>query len=391
MPVAQRRQAARRQGRLPAAARRSPALRQGATARGDAAASLQLRPDRAYAGYAGEIEGRGCLAWCEFCLARRRCAPPQAPATPRADRARVAGYGGRYDRINRLTKSKRSMDWWTSADAPQIIVVMLDGEGPFGDSYQMDSDNSGAYGYSLIHELIPAIESKYRNTNSAATRFVEGCSTGGWVSLALQVYYPEMFNGCFSYSPDAVEFENYQLIDIYKDKNAFVNEFDYPRPVMRDVNGEPMLALKEFINYENVLGWSDTYVTSGGQFSAHTALYSPKGKDGLPKPLFDPVTGDIDPQVAKTWTKYDMKKYLEKNWQTLGPKLQGKIYIWMGDMDHFYLNPATRALDAYLKTAKNPVSDANINFSPMEGHCAEYSFRNVMEKIDKKIKDGNLK
>ena len=303
----------------------------------------------------------------------------------------VAGYGGRYDRINRLTKSKRSMYWWTSADAPQIIVVMLDGEGPFGDSYQMDSDNSGAYGYSLIHELIPAIESKYRNTNSAATRFVEGCSTGGWVSLALQVYYPEMFNGCFSYSPDAVEFENYQLIDIYKDKNAFVNEFDYPRPVMRDISGEPMLALKEFINYENVLGWSDTYVTSGGQFSAHTALFSPKGKDGLPKPLFDPVTGDIDPEVAKTWTKYDMKKYLDKNWQTLGPKLQGKIYIWMGDMDHFYLNPATRALDEYLKTTKNPVSDANINFSPMEGHCAEYSFRDVMEKIDKKIKDSNLK
>lgn len=105
----------------------------------------------------------------------------------------------------------------------------------------MDSDNSGAYGYSLIHELIPAIESKYRNTNSAATRFVEGCSTGGWVSLALQVYYPEMFNGCFSYSPDAVEFENYQLIDIYKDKNAFVNEFDYPRPVMRDISGNQCL------------------------------------------------------------------------------------------------------------------------------------------------------
>ncbi|MBP9134692.1 MAG: hypothetical protein KBF75_11735, partial [Saprospiraceae bacterium] len=128
----------------------------------------------------------------------------------------VAGYGGRYDRVNRLTSSKRTMDWWTSDDAPQIIVVMLDGEGPFGDSYQMDSDNSGPYGYSLVHELIPAIESKYRNTNSATTRFVEGCSTGGWVSLALQVYYPEMFNGCFSYSPDAVEFENYQLIDIYK-------------------------------------------------------------------------------------------------------------------------------------------------------------------------------
>jgi len=300
-------------------------------------------------------------------------------------RYNVAGYGGRYTRINRLLDNKEFMNWWDTDKAPQIITVFLDGEGPFGDSYQMDSDNSGPYGKALIDELIPHIELKYRGTNSASTRFVDGCSTGGWVSLGLQLYYPDSFNGVFSYSPDAIEFENYQLINIYKDKNAFVNEYGYTRPVMRDTNGEPMLSLKEFIQYENVLGSSNSYLNSGGQFSAHTALYSPKGKNNLPKPMFDPISGKIDAEVAEYWKKYDFKIYAEKNWENLGPKLKGKIFIWMGDMDHFYLNPATRSFNDFLKSTKNPKSDAKIIFSPMKGHCSAYSHKEVLLKIQERI------
>lgn len=304
-----------------------------------------------------------------------------------AIRYNVAGYGGRYTRINRLTSNTEFMRWWTSSEAPQIINVFLDGEGPFGDSYQMDSENSGPYGQALIDELIPFIESKYRGTNDAKTRFVDGCSTGGWVSLGLQLYYPDTFNGVFSYSPDAVEFENYQLINIYKDKNAYVNEFNYPRPVMRTAMGEPMLALKDFIQYENVLGSSNSYLNSGGQFSAHTALYSPKGHNGLPMPLFDPLTGDIDQAVALFWKKYDFKVHAKKNWAKLGSKLQGKIFIWMGDMDNFYLNPATRVFGEFLKTTQDPISDAQIVFSPMEGHCSKFSSKKVLlqmkERLDK--------
>lgn len=305
-------------------------------------------------------------------------------------RYNVAGYGGRYNRVNRLIGNKEFMEWWDSDEAPQILSVFLDGEGPFGDSYQMDSENSGPYGYSLINELIPHIESKYRGTNTSATRFVDGCSTGGWVSLGLQLFYPDFFNGAYSYSPDAVEFENYQLINIYKDKNAFVNEYGYPRPVMRSTSGEPMLSLQDFIQYENVLGSSNSYLNSGGQFSAHTALYSPKGSDGLPKALFDPITGEIDSIVAEHWKKYDFKIYAQKNWEELGPKLQGKIFIWMGDMDNFYLNPATRAFADYLKETLNPNSDAEIIFSPMEGHCSQYSHKNVLQKIQERIEKNDV-
>ncbi len=303
-------------------------------------------------------------------------------------RYNVAGYGGRYTRINYLLNDEKFMSWWDSDEAPQIISVFLDGEGPFGDSYQMDSENSGPYGYALINELIPYIEDEYRGTDNAATRFVDGCSTGGWVSLGLQLYYPDTFGGVFSFSPDAIEFENYQLINIYKDENAYYNEFGYKRPVMRSVLGEPMLSLQDFINYENVLSTTNTYVKSGGQFSAHTALYSPKGPDGLPLPVFDPESGEIDHEVAEHWKKYDFKIHAQENWETLGPKIQGKVYIWMGDMDNFYLNPATRAFADFLETTENPKSDAVVEFSPMKGHCENYNYQLTLLKIQEKMAES---
>ncbi len=301
-------------------------------------------------------------------------------------RYNVAGYGGRYNRVNYQVQEQNPFSqWWFSGEAPQIINVFLDGEGPFGDSYQLDSENNGPWGHALIHELIPHIEEAYRGLGTAGARFVDGCSTGGYVSLALQIFYPDFFNGAFSYSPDAVEFENYQTINIYKDKNAFYNEWGNPRPVARDLTGDPVILMEKFIRLENVQGASDTYLDSGQQIGAHTALYGPRGENGLPAPLFDHLTGEIDPEVAEYWKKYDLKIHLKENWEEVGPLLQGKIWIWMGDMDHFLLNPATRALDEFLKSTSHPKSDARILFEPMQGHCSRFGHRKILEMIADKL------
>ncbi len=302
-----------------------------------------------------------------------------------AFRYNIAGYGGRYTRVSRLTQNKDFMGWWLSPEAPQLVNIFLDGEGPFGDSYQLDSENNGPYGYALTEELIPYLEKEFRGTGKAEDRFLDGCSTGGWVSLALQIFYPDHFNGTWSYSPDAIDFENYQLVNVYKDKNLYYNEWNNVRPLARDLTGDPSITVKDFIQYENVLGYSDTYATSGGQFSAHNALYSPKGADGLPAHLFDPQTGVIDPAIAEHWKKYDLKLIVKENWAELGPKLQGKIYIWMGDMDNFYLNPATRAFDEYIKTTTNPTSDAKIEFTAMQGHCAQFDHKKILEMMGARL------
>ncbi|WP_027077810.1 alpha/beta hydrolase-fold protein [Maribacter antarcticus] len=304
-------------------------------------------------------------------------------------RYNVAGYGGRYTRINSLVKRKEFMSWWTSVEAPQIITVFLDGEGPYGDSYQLDSENSGPYGEALITELIPKIENQFRMDGTPNTRFVDGCSTGGWVSLALQLFYPESFNGCWSYSPDPVSFEKMQLVNIYEDENAFYNDRDYIRPSMRDQYGDPLFSIKQEIKEENVLGASNTFVTSGGQWGAWNALYSPKADDELPKPIFNPITGTIDKEVAEHWKKYDLLLYTSAKWAELGPELKGKIHIWMGDMDNFYLNNSMRDFDDFLTNTTNPTSDAEIEFTPMKGHCTNYSHKKILSEIQQKL--NNMK
>lgn len=299
-------------------------------------------------------------------------------------RYNVAGYGGRYTRINDLLNNESLMQWWSSPEAPQIITVFLDGEGPFGDCYQVNSANNGPYGDALVKELIPALEKTFRM--NPAQRFIDGCSTGGWVSLALQLFYPEIFQGCWSYSPDPVDFHHLQLINIYQDTSAFYYNQAYKVPSMRNTMGQPIFSIQQEVKSENVLGRSNTYVTSGMQWGAWNAAYSPRGADGLPLAIFHPTSGVIDPKVAEHWKNYDLLHYCRENWPTLGPKIAGKLNLWMGDMDEFYLNNALREFEKFIRTTTNPTSDAVIEFTPMAGHCDEYDHRSILEKMNRKIK-----
>lgn len=297
---------------------------------------------------------------------------------------RAPGLNGRSNAVNGLINDKVFSDWWFSGNAPQVIYVCLDSQGPFGDTYQVDSDNNGPCGKALTKELIPAIEEMVHYKSGNHMRYLAGKSTGGWVALGLQIFYPDFFDGAFSYSPDPVEFEHYGLIDIYHDSTIFYNKYGYLQPGRRTIYGEPTLSMKDWINGENVNSRTNDYRISGGQFGAYNAVFGPKGTDGLPSIMFDPITGKIDNAIAKQWEKYDLKKVLEKNWSTLGPKLQGKLWIWTGDMDGLYSNVATRFLQKYLTSTTNPKSDATISFTAMAGHTQEWSDKAVITMVAEK-------
>lgn len=294
---------------------------------------------------------------------------------------RAPGLNGRYDQVNGMIANKEFANWWFRKDAPQVIYVFLDSQGPYGDTYQVDSENNGPCGKALTEELIPAIEEVVHYEPNSKKRYLAGKSTGGWVSFGLQVLYSDFFDGCWSYSPDPVEFEHYGLIDIYHDSTIFYNRWGYLQPGRRTINGEPTLSMKDWIHGENVNSRTNDYRVSGGQFGAYNAVFGPKGVDGLPSLMFDPKTGVIDHAIAKQWEAYDLKKVLEKNWSTLGPKLQGKIWIWMGDMDGLYSNVATRYLQRFLDKTSNPKSDAIIRFTAMAGHTQEWSDKAVLEMV----------
>ncbi len=259
---------------------------------------------------------------------------------------------------------------WTSNDFPRVIAVTFQHPTPyFDDSYAVNSANDGPYGDALFQELIPFLEEHFRMSRDPHQRTLTGGSTGGWESLALQVYHPDFFNGTWTFFPDPVDFRRYQLVNIYQDESAFeVPGYEYAipeRPMMRTPDGQMLETMRGMSELEEVLG---SHGRSAQQFEAWEAVYGPVGADGYPRPLWDKTTGKIDREVANYMRDhgYDLREYMQRNWAKLGPQLKGKLHIYCGDMDSFYLNVAVYLLEDFLKTTD---SSATFEYGrPMKPH-----------------------
>jgi hypothetical protein len=277
-------------------------------------------------------------------------------------RVSIGGYGTRFTVVRDMMHPRSGFRrLWNAEDTPRMILVHLDGAGPFGDPYQVNSANNGPYGDAVTQELLPFIEKTYRGIGAGHARFLEGVSTGGWVSLALQIFYSDFFNGAWSHCPDPVDFRAFELINLYRDDNVYVNRFGFERPASRDSNGDVLYTMRHELQREIVLGRGDQWSLSGKDWGAWNATFGPRGKDGLPVPAWDGKTGKIDRRVIEHWKQYDLRLHLEKNAATLAPKLRGKLRIWVGDVDDYYLNNAVELLNAYFKKAK-PGFAARITF-----------------------------
>lgn len=260
---------------------------------------------------------------------------------------------------------------WTSKDFPRMLIVEIQHATPYyDDSYAVNSANMGPYGDAITYELIPEIEKQFRGLGKGWARFLYGGSTGGWEALAAQVFYPDEYNGCFAACPDPITFEAYTVVDIYKDENAYYLPGDFkktPRPGMRNYLGQVKCTIEEINQRELAIGDNSR---SGDQWDIWQATYSPAGSDGYPKPIWDKVSGKIDKDVAKYWSdNYDLMHILKRQWATVGKKLQGKIHIYCGDMDNYYLNNAVYLMEDYLKTTKNPHYDGEVKYGDRFEHC----------------------
>jgi hypothetical protein len=260
---------------------------------------------------------------------------------------------------------------WLSDKFPRMIAVTLQHPNPyFDDSYLVNSPNVGPYGDALMTELIPELEKRFRMIREPYARILSGGSTGGWVSAALQIYHPDFFGGAWCSCPDAVTFSDVEGVDFYKDDNAFYKMYDW-RPVptinSRFPNGQAVQTSEQRNRYELASG---THGRSGEQIDIWSAIWGPLGEDGFFKPAFDKATGKIDRSVVQYWHDHgDLLAYLQTNWKTVGPRLDGKLYFFTGDMDTYFLNNSTMALDAWLQTTDAPHSNAQFTYGNNKPHC----------------------
>ena len=261
---------------------------------------------------------------------------------------------------------------WTSPTYPRYIVVEIQHANPYyDDSYAVNSQNLGPYGDAITLELIPYLEQKYRALGGGWARFMYGGSTGGWEALGAQILYPDEYNGAWAACPDPIDFHAFGTVNIYEDPNAYSWKGPWrtvAKPAHRDYLGHLSATLEQVNRLELVLG---TNSRSGGQWDIWQAVFSPVGADGFPKPIWDKRTGVIDPSVASYWKEnYDLVHILRRDWSKgLGKKLEGKIHIYVGEADNYYLNDAVYLAEEFLKSTRDPYYGGEIDYEPRAEHC----------------------
>jgi hypothetical protein len=296
-----------------------------------------------------------------------RTTPPDPDLEPEySERFSIDGYN-----IIQQQEAYQNYLTWISDEHPRFLVIEIQHPTPYyDDSYAVNSASQGPYGDAINHELIPFIEAQFRGIGEGWARFTYGGSTGGWEAMATQVFYPDMFNGAFVACPDPIDFRAYLTMNIYEDENAYFYPSDYqllPRPGHRDYLGNVDSSIKAQNDLERVLGDRNR---SGQQFDIWEATFSPMADDGYPADLWDPETGEIDPEIAAYWREnFDLSHILRRDWQTLGPKVAGKLHIFTGDMDNYYLNNAVYLVEEFLEGTRDPYYAGEVDYGDRAEHC----------------------
>ena len=272
------------------------------------------------------------------------------------------GFGGEID--GALFSGLQIRARMADGKMPPMIWVMLDESIPEGTHEFADSANNGPWGAALTTEFIPYLESKYRMDARVTSRLLNGHSSGGWATLQLQVNYPNVFGGTWSTSPDPSDFHDFTGPDLYAaNANMFHRADGTAVPIMRD-HGKVMATFEQLTRMEDVTG------LYGGQVSSFDWVFSPKSKGGQPEQMFDHQTGDVHPEVVAYWhDHYDLAHIVESHWTEKQASLKGRIHLFVGTADTFYLDGAAHKFEAVLNRLG---ADPHFTYIPDRTHFDLY-------------------
>lgn len=294
------------------------------------------------------------------------CPPTAAAGVARADAPplpavyEITGFGGDYvEMAEHVARSRAKAKGGPAGTlAERVFWIVLDADSPNGHTLLADSSNNGPWGAAITTELIPEIERRYRLIPRPSARLLRGHSSGGWSTVWLAMTYPETFGGAWASSPDPVDFRKFQNFDLYADASAFVDKLGADRGSLRR-GGKTLMTVRQETRMEQILGPN---VTSGQQWASWQAVFGPRSKDNKIVPMFDPITGDLNPAVREHYRGYDISERVKSAPEKYLPAFKDRIRIICGTEDNYYLNEAV----SLLRDRLNELARANEEFKNRE-------------------------
>jgi len=269
--------------------------------------------------------------------------------------------------------------------APKFIMVSFRHETPYyDDSYAVNTANLGPYGDAINDELIPYIEDKFKTIRAPYARVQDGGSTGGWESIANVIYRPDLFGVCFSSYPDSLDFNRHQDIELYTASNAY-----------QRADGSSVASIRTYINGTEVIEatvaqenhWELTFGTASrsfNQWDIWNAVFGIQGYNNYPLEPWDKVTGEIYPEAVEYWKPFDLSNYVVTNFNSsrnLGAALAGRIFVYVGTWDNYFLNEGVMEFQKRTDAAGGP-GWANITILPEKPHGGNYNALGTWEYLE---------
>jgi hypothetical protein len=238
--------------------------------------------------------------------------------------------------------------------APIAVYVVLDPESPLGHHGFADSENNGPRDTALVTEFIPYLESQFRLAAKPEARLVTGHSSGGWSSLWLQLNHQDVFGGCWCRAPDPVDFQAFQMTNLYSDMNLYQNEQGEETPSYRELvslgKSAPKMSVRQECAMEAAI---DPNGRSGQQWDAWEAAFSRKDAEtGMPTRMFDRKSGTLNKPAIRNWGRYDISQQVVIRWPKLGPVFLDRVRLAVGEDDSFFLNRAVELLAKMIQEQK---------------------------------------
>jgi len=250
----------------------------------------------------------------------------------------IPGWGGVHQQV--ASAGARKLYGVGLGDEKIYVFLNPETQTPYGLHAYVDSRVNGPWGTALVTELIPYIQQTFRASKDPKQIFLMGQSSGGYGALWLALHFPSAFGGTWVTAPDPVDFSDFVGINIYKDKNAFVDARGNERGIYF-INGKPQSSIREGYVKESFDG-------DGGQQQSFEAEFGLPDKNGRPQPLYD-ASGKINRKVAESWKPYDMALYVKANAGKLRTTLNGPVKIYVGSKDNFLLDKAVVSFGEKIK------------------------------------------